>query len=75
MNMPTPTGTAASAALAAWARHAASANGFGEASVRTANHSSSRRAFMQAMPHVDGSKRYARAVEVSKRVRWDIDAT
>jgi hypothetical protein len=59
----------------AWGRHAHGANGFGDAaSPHTQN---SRRTFMPAMqsalqPHVD-SARYAKCIEVSKRIRFDID--
>ena len=59
----------------AWARHAHGANGFGDAVLpRTQN---SRSISMQAMqstlePQVD-SARYAKCIEVSKRIRWDID--
>jgi hypothetical protein len=28
---------------------------------------------MQAMPQTDASARYAKCVEVSKRIRWEID--
>ena len=66
--------------LDAWARHAAAANGFGGNATGTpATPQATRRPTMQAMqatqalqPHVDSS-RYAKCVEVSKRIRWDID--
>jgi hypothetical protein len=73
MKTPTSNGLAASATLDAWARHAASLNGFGGTDVPTVIHSSSRRDSMQAMPHTTETRRYAKAVEVSKRIRWDID--
>jgi hypothetical protein len=62
-------------AFDAWARHARAANGFGDAAAPI-NHTS-RRPFMLAMqstqqPGVD-STRYAKCIEVSKRIRWDID--
>ena len=61
--------------LDAWERHTHAANGFGDAALPP--NQSSRRNFMPAsqstlQPHVD-SARYAKAVEVSKRIRWDID--
>ena len=59
----------------AWSRHAAAANGFAEfAGADNAIPHAPRRNAMQpvTMPHVD-SARYARTIEVSKRVRWDID--
>jgi hypothetical protein len=59
----------------AWSRHAAGANGFGEvAGADDDTPHAPRRTAMQpvTMPHVDSS-RYARTIEVSKRVRWDID--
>jgi hypothetical protein len=59
----------------AWARHAAATNGFG-LDVRTPQESTRSPAMevMEAVaqPHVD-SGRYARTIEVSKRIRWDID--
>jgi len=62
-------------AVDAWSRHAAAANGFAElAGADDATQPAPRRALMQpvTMPHVD-SARYAKTIEVSKRVRWDID--
>ena len=62
-------------ALDSWARHAAGANGFGgHPEPPTDIEPESRSQAMQAVaqPHVDTS-RYARTVEVSKRIRWDID--
>src|SRR5436190_1839551 len=61
----------------AWARHAHAANGFGDAAIRPYDPQTSRRTSMLAMqstqqPHVD-SARYAKCIEVSKRIRWDID--
>ena len=59
----------------AWVRHAAAANGFGlDAPDTPPSTVTPRRTAMQvtAQPHVD-SGRYARAVEVSKRIRWEID--
>jgi hypothetical protein len=59
----------------AWARHAHAANGFGDAALPP-NHSSRRTSMLAPQttlqPKID-SARYAKAVEVSKRIRWDID--
>jgi hypothetical protein len=61
--------------LDAWARHAHAASGFGDGALPP--HPVSRRASMNVQqatpqPRVD-SARYAKCVEVSKRVRWDLD--
>ena len=61
--------------LDAWAAHAHAANGFGDAAPTATQ--TPRRTSMSALhpvmqPHVD-SARYAKCVEVSKRIRWDID--
>src|SRR5215467_12491091 len=73
MNAPDPVKSPATAELDAWARHNAASNGFGDAAVPPAIHPQPRRDSMQsAMPAAE-SKRYAKAVEVSKRIRWDID--
>src|SRR5207253_278237 len=61
--------------LEAWARHAHAANGFGDA-ILLAN-PTSRRSSMAVpqsimQPHVD-STRYAKCIEASRRIRWDID--
>jgi DNA-binding Lrp family transcriptional regulator len=58
-----------------WADRAHAANGFGDAVLPHTQ--PSRRTFMPALqsplqPYVD-SARYAKCVEVSKRIRWDID--
>jgi len=58
-----------------WADRAHAANGFGDDALRHTQ--PSRRTFMPALqstlqPQVD-SARYAKCVEVSKRIRWDID--
>src|SRR5262245_24233956 len=58
----------AAAATEAWARQAAMANGFGDAPISTNPGGTA----MSTFPHVESS-RYARAIEVSKRVRFDID--
>ena len=63
--------------LDAWGRHAAAANGFADDAPPADPHVHDfpRSLAMQtvtAMPHVD-SDRYARAIEVGKRIRWDID--
>jgi hypothetical protein len=60
--------------LDAWARHAHAASGFGDAALPT---QPARRTSMTVpqstlQPHID-SARYAKCVEVSKRIRWDID--
>jgi hypothetical protein len=57
---------------AAWALHAAASNGFGDAAPDSYN---TRRNTMetQLQPHVDDAKAYARSIEISKRVRWEID--
>ena len=61
--------------LDAWARHSNGANGFADAALPQTQDPS--RASLPAMqstvqPHVD-SARYAKCIEVSKRIRWDID--
>jgi len=63
---------AAGAAIDAWARPAAVRNGFGGAGVPLPIRQPRRDSMQTVMPAVE-SKRYAKAVEVSKRVRWDID--
>jgi hypothetical protein len=73
MNVPDPVKSLATAEPDAWARHTAAANGFGDAAVPPAIHSQSRRDSMQTVMPAAESKRYAKAVEVSKRIRWDID--
>ena len=59
--------------VAAGAYHTATANGFGDAAAITAVHSKPRREAMQAITTATDSKRYAKSVEVSKRIRWEID--
>jgi len=64
-------------ALNAWARHAAAGNGFGgsiDDNDISATQPTTRRSTMQmqARPIVPES-RYARTIEASKRIRWDID--
>jgi hypothetical protein len=56
----------------AWARHAAASNGFGDG---VALSSTTRRSTMQAQMQTDAAdaKAYAKCVEVSKRVRWEIE--
>jgi len=73
MNVPDPVKSLATAELDAWARHNAAANGFGDAAVPPAIHTQPRRDSMQSVMPATESKRYAKAVEVSKRIRWDID--
>jgi hypothetical protein len=59
----------------AWARHAHAANGFGDAVVPAPHpyRRSSMSVAQATMPPKVDSARYAKCVEVSKRVRWDID--
>lgn len=62
-------------AIDAWARHAAAANGFGSLAPTDIHDTPRRSNAMQtvtAMPHVDHA-RYAKTIEVGKRVRWEID--
>ena len=59
----------------AWARHANGSNGFGDAALphtEDPGRASRPAAHPALAPHVD-STRYARCIEVSKRIRWDID--
>ena len=74
--MPRPTAreTDAPHAIDAWVRHAAAANGFGHDAPLPLPTAIPRSSPMQsvAQPHVD-SGRYARTIEVSKRIRWEID--
>ena len=64
------------AAATAWARHALAANGFGDALLATEHVSFTRSTTMQmqATQQKPKASRYARVIEVSKRIRWDIDA-
>jgi hypothetical protein len=57
---------------AAWALHAAASNGFGDAA---RDSFTTRRTTMQAQlePHVDDARTYAKCVEASKRIRWEIE--
>jgi len=59
--------------LDTWARHAIAANGFGDAGVATSTEPETRRDPMQTVMTAMDSKRYAKAVEVSKRIHWEID--
>jgi hypothetical protein len=64
----------AAVALDAWARHAARANGFGEGGGETTTTTTTRRPDMlMQVNHAEPASRYARTIEVSKRIRWDID--
>jgi len=56
----------------AWARHAAASNGFGDGAIHSPT---TRRSTMQAQmqPEIADAKVYAKCVEVSKRIRWEID--
>ena len=56
----------------AWARHAAAANGFADVPACTSSSTIGRITMQVATQHVD-TRRYAKCVEVSKRIRWDID--
>jgi hypothetical protein len=55
----------------AWARSATGASGFGDATLHV--HPQPRREHMEAVGTISNTKRYAKCVEVSKRVRWEID--
>jgi hypothetical protein len=56
---------------AAWALHAAASNGFGDGAPDS---STTRRSTMQTpLPHAGEAKTYAKCVEVSKRIRWEIE--
>ena len=63
--------SAATDEIDAWVRHAASANGFAGAESEPATQPRTK-AMQTAMP-VHEANRYAKCVEVSKRLRWDID--
>jgi len=56
----------------AWAMHAAASNGFGDGADLS---STTRRNTMQAQMQLEpaDAKAYAKAVEVSKRIRWEIE--
>jgi hypothetical protein len=61
---------------AAWARHALAANGFGDALLPEGTIPFTTRSpimQMQVMQQSNAASRYARCIEVSKRIRWDID--
>jgi len=77
MRREAPFDTTSRDELDAWARHARAASGFGgDATATDHPMTDTRSTAMQATqalePHVD-SARYAKCVEVSKRIRWDID--
>jgi hypothetical protein len=63
----------AASVLDAWARHAATASGFGGSAFPPDLHSRPRREKMQTAIAATEAKRYAKAIEVSKRIRWEID--
>ena len=67
----------AAVALDAWARHAASANGFGdgggETTTTTTTTTTRRTDMLMQVNRAEPASRYARTIEVSKRIRWDID--
>jgi len=71
--MSLPTTTIDRAATDAWSRHALAANGFGDAALPPL---STRRSamLMQVSPGSTPAQRYAKCVEVSKRIRWDLEA-
>jgi hypothetical protein len=48
-------------------------HGFGDAHVAAVSHSQPRREVMQTVSTRSDTQRYAKAVEVSKRIRWEID--
>jgi hypothetical protein len=57
----------------AWARRALAANGFGDAGLpRDPSYQRSTPMLMQVTPR-PATQRFAKCIEVSKRVRWDID--
>ena len=61
-------------ALEAWARHAARSNGFGDHDDDHHDHEPTRsRAMQMQVDTARNTARYARTIEVSKRIRWDID--
>jgi len=74
MNTRADRDTLSSPEVDAWAQHAHRANGFGDAVI---SHPTPRSNAMLAMPSVmqpkADSARYAKCVEVSKRIRWEID--
>ena len=57
----------------AWANHAIAANGFADAAAPSIRSPLTRREAMQSTVSQADAKRYAKCVEVSKRIRWDID--
>ena len=71
MTTNTQTDAPAGTDVDAWVRRAAAANGFGDALVPP--YKPSRRDSMQTVMPTTESKRYAKCVEVSKRIRWEID--
>jgi len=59
--------------LDAWARHASRSNGFGDAACDEPRPATRRTIMQMQVSTPDVHARYARAIEVSKRIRWDID--
>ena len=57
----------------AWARHAVTANGFADAVATASRSSTTKGQTMQVATQASDAGRYAKCVEVSKRIRWDID--
>jgi hypothetical protein len=64
--------TTDSDAIDAWSRRAQDANGFGDAA-RIPDYRRSFAMLMQVRPGATPAQRYAKAVEVGKRIRWDLD--
>ena len=63
-----------SASTAGWARHALAANGFGDALLPAPTPDTRSKAMQMQVQQATPASRYARVIEVSKRIRWDIDA-
>jgi hypothetical protein len=61
------------AELDRWSRHAAAANGFAEAAEPRSNRTQPRRRPMDGARMYPETNRYAKCIEVSKRVNWEID--
>jgi hypothetical protein len=64
------------ARIAVWARHALASNGFGDALLPEEHNPHATRSpimQMQVIQQPPAKSRYARCIEASKRIRWDID--
>ena len=59
-------------AIEAWARHASRSSGFGDPA-HEPNTTTRNTAMQMQAQYVEPASRYARCIEVSKRIRWDID--